>query len=120
MNAYYNGIEKKLELLSPYSYYEFNFKCYSKVFDVNYISIEATFDMNVDQKTQFTIKSEPFYIKLSDFLIPDNYSLYETSKFDMFYNTLQYVFSMKCQANCTPEAIIKSMNNTQKYWRTKN
>ena len=110
-NAYYNGIEKKLELLSPYSYYEFNFKCYSKVFDVNYISIEATFDMNVDQKTQFTIKSEPFYIKLSDFLIPDNYSLYETSKFDMFYNTLQYVFSMKCQANCPPENIIKSLNN---------
>ena len=111
LNAYFSGIEKKLKLFSPYSYFEFNFKCYSKVFDVNYISIEATFDMNVEQKSQFTIKSEPFYIKLSDFLIPDTYSLYETSKFDMFYKTLEYVFSMKCQANCTPEAIIKSMNN---------
>jgi len=111
LNAYYNGIEHKTELLSPYSYYEFNFKCYSKVFDVNYISVEAQFDMNVDQKSQFTIKCEPFYIHLSEFLIPDNYSLYQTSKFDMFYNTLEYVFSVKCKVNCTPENIIKSISN---------
>ena len=111
LNSYYNGIEKKIELLSPYTYHEFNFKCYSKVFDVNYISVEAQFDMSVDQKSQFAFKCEPFYIKLSEFLIPDNYSLYETSKFDMFYNTLEYVFSMKCNVNCSPENIIKSISN---------
>ena len=111
LNSYYNGIEHKTELLSPYSYYEFSFKCYSKVFDVNYISVEAQFDMNVDQKSHFTMKCEPFYMRLSEFLIPDNYSLYETSKFDMFYNTLEYVFSVKCNLNCPPEKIIKSMSN---------
>ena len=110
LNSYYSGIEHKTELLSPYSYYEFNFKCYSKVFDINYISVEAQFDMNVDQKSQFTLKCEPFYIHLSEFLIPDNYALYQTSKFDMFYNTLEYVFSVKCNVNCPPENIIKSIN----------
>ena len=111
LNSYYNGIERKVELLSPYSYYEFSFKCYSKVFDLNYISVEAQFDMSVDQKNQFTMKCEPFYIHLSEFLIPDNYALYETSKYDMFYNTLEYVFSVKCNANCSPENIIKSVTN---------
>ena len=66
--------------------------------------------MNVDQKSQFTLKCEPFYIHLSEFLIPDNYALYQTSKFDMFYNTLEYVFSVKCNVNCPPENIIKSIN----------
>ena len=111
LNSYYNGIERKIELLSPYAYYEFSFKCYSKVFDLNYISVEAQFDMNVDQKNQFTMKCEPFYIHLSEFLIPDNYALYETSKYDMFYNTLEYVFSVKCNVNCSPENIIKSITN---------
>ena len=111
LNSYYNGIEHKTELLSPYSYYEFSFKCYSKTFDINYISVEAQFDMNVDQKNQFTIKCEPFYIPLSEFLIQDNYALYETSKFDMFYNTLEYVFSVKCNVNCPPETIINSISN---------
>ena len=111
LNSYYNGIEHKVELLSSYSYYEFNFKCYSKTFDINYISVEAQFDMSVDQKSQFAIKCEPFYIRLSEFLIPDNYSLYETSKFDMFYNTLEYVFSVKCTVNCPPETIINSISN---------
>ena len=73
--------------------------------------MEAQFDMSVDQKSQFAIKCEPFYIRLSEFLIPDNYSLYETSKFDMFYNTLEYVFSVKCTVNCPPETIINSISN---------
>ena len=111
LNSYYNGIEHKTELLSPYAYFEFSFKCYSQVFDVNYISVEAQFDMSVDQKSQFTLKCEPFYVPLSEFLIPDNYSLYETSKFDMFYNTLEYVFSVKCIVNCPPENIIKAISN---------
>ena len=29
----------------------------------------------------------------------------------MFYNTLEYVFSVKCNVNCTPENIIKSISN---------
>ena len=111
LNTNYNGIEHKLELLSPYSYFEFSFRCYSQVFDVNYISVEAQFDMSVDKKSQFNFKCVPFYIPLTEFLIPDNYSLYETSKFDMFYNTLEYVFSVKCNTNCPPESIIKAMSN---------
>jgi len=111
LNTNYNGIEHKLELLSPYSYFEFSFRCYSQVFDVNYISVEAQFDMSVDKKSQFNFKCVPFYIPLTEFLIPDNYSLYETSKFDMFYNTLEYVFSVKCSTNCPPESIIKAMSN---------
>ena len=111
LNTNYNGIEHKLELLSPYSYFEFSFRCYSQVFDVNYISVEAQFDMSVDKKSQFNFKCVPFYIPLTEFLIPDNYSLYETSKFDMFYNSLEYVFSVKCSTNCPPENIIKAMSN---------
>ena len=111
LNTYYNGIEYKTEILSPYSYYEFYFKFYSKVFDVNYISVEAQFDMNVDQKSQFVMKCEPFYIPLSTYLIQDNYSLYEISRFDMFYNTLDYVFSVKCNVNMSPESIIKVISN---------
>jgi hypothetical protein len=111
LNTNYNGIEHKLELLSPYSYFEFSFRCYSQVFDVNYISVEAQFDMSVDKKSQFTFKCVPFYIPLTEFLIPDNYSLYETSKFDMFYNTLEYVFSVKCSTNCPPENLIKALSN---------
>ena len=69
LNSYYNGMEYKTEVLSPYSYYEFYFKFYAKVFDVNYISVEAQFDMSVDQKSQFAMKCEPFYIPLSTYLI---------------------------------------------------
>ena len=111
LNTYYNGIEHKTEILSPYSYYEFYFKFYSKVFDINYISVEAQFDMNVDQKSQFVMKCEPFYIPLSTYLIQDNYSLYEISRFDMFYNTLDYVFSVKCNVNMSPESIIKVISS---------
>ena len=111
LNSYYNGMEYKTEVLSPYSYYEFYFKFYAKVFDVNYISVEAQFDMSVDQKSQLAMKCEPFYIPLSTYLIPDNYSLYDISRFDMFYNTLDYVFSVKCNVNLPPENIIKSISN---------
>ena len=111
LNTFFNGIEHKTELLSPYSSYEFNIKCYSQIFDINYISIETQFDMNIDQKKQFTLKSEPFHIPLSDFLIADNYSAYEIPKFDMFYNTLEYVFSITCHVNCPPEMIIKSISD---------
>ena len=51
------------------------------------------------------------YIPLSTYLIPDNYSLYDISRFDMFYNTLDYVFSVKCNVNLPPENIIKSISN---------
>ena len=111
LNSYYNGIEHKTEILSPYSSYEFYFKFYSKVFDVNYIAVEAQFDMSVDQKSQFAMKCEPFYIPLSTYLIPDIYSLYDISRFDMFYNTLDYIFSVKCNVNLHPESIIKSISN---------
>ena len=111
LNTFFNGIEYKTELLSPYSSFEFNVKCYSQIFDINYISIETQFDMNVDQKKQFCLRSEPFHIPISDFLIADNYSAYEIPKFDMFFNTLDYVFSITCRVNCPPEVIIKSISD---------
>ena len=67
--------------------------------------------MTTEEKKQFCLKSEPFHIPLSDFFIPDNYSSYEIPKFDMFYNTLEYVFSIKCHVNCPPEVIIKSISD---------
>ena len=106
-----NGIEYKVEILSPYSSYEFSIKFYTKIFDVNYISIEAQFEFNSSQKSEFLMKSEPFYISLFTFLIPDNYPLYETSKFDLFYNNLNYIFNIKCNMNESPDNIIKSINN---------
>ena len=111
LNSYYNGMEYKTEILSPYSYYDFYFKIYSKVFDVNYISVEAQFDMNVDLKNQFNMKCEPFYIPLSTYLIQDNFGLFEISRFDLFYNALDYIFSVKCIVNSSPETIIKSISN---------
>ena len=110
-NSYFNGIEYKAEILPPYSYYEFYFKIYSKIFDINYISVEAQFDMKIDNKNQFTMKCEPFSIPLSTFLIPDNYSLYDVSRFDMFFNSLDYIFSITCKANLPPESIIKSLSH---------
>ena len=111
LNSYYNGIEYKTEMLAPYSYYDFYFKIYSKVFDINYITVEAIFDMNIEQKNQFSMKCEPFNIPLSTFLIPDNYSFYDISRFDMFYNSLDYIFSVTCKVNLPPESIIKSISN---------
>ena len=111
LNTYYNGKEYKTDILSPYSYYDFYFKFYSKEFDVNYITVEAKFNMNVDNKNQFVIKCEPFYIPLTTYLIQDNYAIYEVTKFDMFYNLLEYAFSVKCIVNSSPESIIKSINN---------
>ena len=111
LNIYNNGIKYKTEILSPYSYYDFYFKIYSKVFDVNYISIDAQFDMNAEQKSQFNMKCEPFYIPLSTYLIQDNFTLFEISRFDMFYNSLDYIFSVKCIVNSSPESIIKSISN---------
>ena len=111
LNIYYNGIEHKTEILSPYSYYDFYFKFYAKDFDVNYINVEVQFDMNIDQKNQYIMKCEPFYIPLMTYLIQDNCALYESHKFDLFYNTLDYVFSIKCNVNLSPESIIKSISN---------
>ena len=108
LNTYYDGIKYKTEILSPNSHFDFYFKIYSKVFDVNYISIEAQFDMNIDQKNQFNMKCEPFYIPLSTFLIQDNFGLFEISRFDMFYSSLDYIFSVKCIVNSTPESISNS------------
>ena len=39
--------------------------------------------MSVDQKNQFTMKCEPFYIHLSEFLIPDNYQENREERLDM-------------------------------------
>ena len=101
----------KNELLAPYSTYEFNIKCFSKIFDSNNILIETQFDLNYDQKSQFFLKTEPLYIPLTEFLIPDNYALYETDKFEIFCSTLEYAFTTKCYTNCSPIDIIKSLSD---------
>ena len=103
--------EHRIELLSPNSTYDFSIKCYSKVFDLNFISVEAQFDMVTDQKAQFNLRSEPFYIPLTDFFIPDKYSLFDTEKYEIFYSTLEYAFSTKCYSNCSSDEIVNDINS---------
>ena len=109
-NNFQTSLEHKIELLSPHSSYDFSIKCYSKIFDLNFISVEAQFDMVTDQKGQFNLRSEPFYIPLTDFFMPDKYSLFETEKYEIFYSTLEYAFTTKCFSNCSPDEIINDIN----------
>ena len=67
--------------------------------------------MVTDQKGQFNLRSEPFYIPLTDFFIPDKYSLFESEKYEIFYSTLEYGFSTKCFSNCSAEEIINDISN---------
>ena len=110
INSNLQSPEHRIELLSPYSTYDFSIKCYSKIFDLNFISIEAQFDMVTDQKGQFNLRSEPFYIPLTDFFIPDKYSLFDTEKYEIFYSTLEYGFTTKCFSNYSPDEIINDIN----------
>ena len=103
--------EHKIELFSPNSSYDFNIKCYSKNFDLNNISVEAQFDMVTDQKGQFNLVSESFYIPLTDYFIPDKYAVFETEKYEIFYSTLDYSFTTKCYSFCSPDDIISDINN---------
>ena len=110
INNSFQSPEHRIELLSPYSTYDFSVKCYSKIFDLNFISIEAQFDMVTDQKGQFNLRSEPFYIPLTDFFIPDKYSLFDTEKYEIFYSTLEYGFTTKCFSNYSPDEIVNDIN----------
>ena len=74
------------------------------------IYIDCSFDMITDQKNKFKLNSECFYIPLIDFLLPDNFSLYENKTFDIFYNTLEYAFTCKCYTNYNPEELRKKIN----------
>lgn len=103
--------EHKIELLSPNTSYDFNIKCYSKTFDLNNISVEAQFDMVTDQKGQFNLVSENFYISLTDYFIPDQYAVFETEKYEIFYSTLDYAFTTKCYSNCSVNDIISDLSN---------
>ena len=67
--------------------------------------------MVTDLSSRFTLNSESFYIPLTDFLLRDNFALYETKKFDIFYNTLEYAFTCKCFTNCTPDEIINNLSD---------
>ena len=103
--------EHKIELLSPNSSYDFSIKCYSKNFDLNNLSVEAQFDMVTDQKGQFNLISESFYIPLTDYFIPDKYAIFETEKYEIFYSTLEYAFTTKCYSYCSPNEIISDLSN---------
>ena len=109
----YNPTSKEFnfELLSPFSTSEFSVKFYSKIFEKNNISIDCTFDMQTDYAQSFTLTTESFHIPLIDFCIQDNFSLYETKKFDIFYQTLEYTFTIKCFAQMTPEELLKNISD---------
>src|SRR5690606_16096256 len=100
-----------LELLSPFSSFDFSMKFSSTIFEKNNITIDCTFDMNSEYASTLTLTTESFYIPLTDYCIPDNFSLYETKIFDIFYATLEYTFTCKCYAVCTPEELIKEMSD---------
>jgi hypothetical protein len=110
-NHFHNSKEYFTELLSPFSYYEFSVKFICRVFEKNNIAIDLTYDMVSDYSNNFTLNSEIFHIPLTDFCIPDNFSLYETKKFDIFYSTLDFAFTCKCYANITPEELMKNIND---------
>lgn len=109
-SSYVKSKECNIELLSPYTQYEFSAKFYSKIFEKNNISIDCTFDMPTEQSPSVILHSESFYIPLSDFLIPDHFSVYEIKKFDIYYNTLEYAFTSKCFTSCTPDEIIHNLS----------
>jgi hypothetical protein len=109
-NKYINHKEINLELLSPFSSYDFSIKFTSSIFEKNNITIDCTFDMNTDYSSSITLSSESFYIPLIDYCLPDNFALFETKIFDIFYTTLEYTFTCKCYAVCTPENLIKSIS----------
>ena len=109
-SPYVNSKEFSNELLSPFSYFDFSVKFYSNLFEKNNIYIDCSFDMITDQKNKFKLNSECFYIPLIDFLLPDNFSLYENKTFDIFYNTLEYAFTCKCYTNYNPEELRKKIN----------
>jgi hypothetical protein len=112
-NSNFNPTSKEFnfELLSPFSTSEFSVKFYSKIFEKNNISIDCTFDMVTDYAQNFTLTTESFHIPLIDFCIQDNFSLYETKKFDIFYQTLEYTFTIKCFAQMTPEELLKNISD---------
>jgi len=110
-SIYATSKEFAYDLLSPFSFCEFSVKFYSILFDKNNISLDCTFDMQTDLSNTFTLTTESFYIPLIDFCIPDNFCLYETKKFDIFYTTLEYGFTFKCYANYTPEELLKFVSD---------
>jgi hypothetical protein len=112
-NSNFNPTSKEFnfELLSPFSTSEFSVKFYSKIFEKNNISIDCTFDMVTDYAQNFTLTTESFHIPLIDFCIQDSFSLYETKKFDIFYQTLEYTFTIKCFAQMTPEELLKNISD---------
>ena len=67
--------------------------------------------MATDQKGQFSLLSEVFYIPLTDYFIQDKYSVFETEKYEIFYSNLEYSFTTKCYSNCSPNEIILDLNN---------
>ena len=67
--------------------------------------------MITDQKGQFNLICESFNIPLTDFFIPDKYAIFETEKYEIFYSTLEYVFTTKCFSNCSPNDIINDISN---------
>jgi len=104
-SPYVNSKQFSNELLSPFSYFDFSLKFYSNLFEKNNISVDCSFDMITDQKNRFKLNSECFYIPLIDFLLPDNFSLYEIKTFDIFFNTLEYAFTCKCYTSYNPNEL---------------
>jgi len=106
-----NTKEYCLDILSPNTSYEFSFKFNNKFFDKNHISLECCYDIMTETCSNFTLTAQTIYIPLTDFFIPDNFALYDNKKFEIFYSTLDYTFTVKCYANCTPDELLKSLNN---------
>jgi hypothetical protein len=102
--------EFHIELISPFSLIEYSAIFHSKIFERNNINIDCTFDMMTDYNTYLTMNSESFHIPLIDFFVKDSFCLYETKKFDLFYQTLEYAFTFKCFASITPDELLKSVS----------
>lgn len=109
-NIYLNNQEFTVELLSPHSSFDFTITFLVKNFDKNNISLESSFEVITEYNNICNLKSETFHVKMIDFFIPDDFSLYDAKKFEVFSNALDYCFTIKCYVNLSPEVIIKDIS----------
>lgn len=110
-DLYENYQEYTIEVLSPYNNYEFSIKFQVSKFDKNEMSLHSKFEMFTEDSSHCELDSISFYVKLTDFFINDDFALYDSKKFEVFfYSTLNYCFTVKCFIDMPPDMIIKEIS----------
>lgn len=110
-NIYSNYQQFSYEILPPFTWFEFSVPFKIKNFDKNEMTLNCSFEMITENSFTCDISSEAFHIKMTDFFIPDNFALYESKKFDIFFSSLDYGFTVKCFVDDNPEEFKKEINS---------